>query len=59
MPLEPIASRLADERSARIFAFFSGHHKTAPTAAARLPMHSQGLCNAVTHALIRNTDLAI
>jgi hypothetical protein len=24
-----------------------------------LPMHSQGLCNAVTHALIRNTDLAI
>ena len=33
MPLEPIASRLADERSTRIFAFFRRHHKTAPAAA--------------------------
>ena len=39
----PLASRLADEQSARIFAFFRRHHKTAPTAGIRSFTNAQRL----------------
>jgi hypothetical protein len=60
MPLAPIASRLADERSARIFAFFRRHHKTAHTAAGAFAnAQPRAVHCAAARALIENTDIAI